>query len=104
MNPPATTVRVELPAHLRLLSGISGELALTLDAPPTLAALIDTIEARFPMLAGTIRDHHTRQRRPYLRFFACETDISHQPLEAPLPPQISSGQEPLIILGAIAGG
>lgn len=104
MTPTGCIIRVELPAHLRLLSGIRGELALPLHAPPTLAALIDAIEQRYPMLAGTIRDHHTRQRRPYIRFFACQEDISHQPLETLLPPQIISGQEPLIILGAIAGG
>jgi sulfur-carrier protein len=97
-------VRVELPYHLRQLAGISGEIALDVSGVVTMGRLIDAIEARHPMLQGTIRDHATGARRPLLRFFACEEDLSFEPLEAPLPDAVARGAEPVIILGAIAGG
>ena len=97
-------VRVELPYHLRQLAGVSGEFVLDLAGAVTMTSVIDAIEARYPMLQGTIRDHETRARRPLLRFFACEEDISFTHLDAPLPDPVASGAEPVIILGAIAGG
>ena len=98
-------VRVELPQHLRQLAQIAGrELAIELQGPATLGAVLDALEARFPALRGTIRDHHTQQRRPFLRFFACEEDISLLPLDAPLPEPVSNGSEPLLIIAGIAGG
>uniref|UniRef100_A0A7V4XQQ2 MoaD/ThiS family protein n=1 Tax=Acidobacterium capsulatum TaxID=33075 RepID=A0A7V4XQQ2_9BACT len=97
-------VRVELPYHLRNLAGVGEEVVLTLAAPVTLATVLDALESRYPMLRGTIRDHGTLQRRPFLRFFACAHDLSHQPPDTPLPPAVTEGKEPLIVLGAIAGG
>lgn len=97
-------VRVVLPAHLRTLAGISGEVALAVEEPATQRALLDALEARYPMLRGTIRDHLSLQRRPFLRFFACEQDLTHDPPEAPLPEAVRSGTEPFYIVGAIAGG
>jgi molybdopterin converting factor small subunit len=99
------TIRVELPAHLRTLARVSGH-EVALDAPdnPTIATVLDTLEAAYPMLRGTIRDQVTRERRAFLRFFACQQDISLDPPDAPLPAAIVSGAEPLIILGAVAGG
>jgi len=98
-------VRVELPPHLRQLAGIPGhELLLEIAAPVTLTAVLDALEARYPPLRGTIRDHYTQQRRPFLRFFACEADISHESPDAPLPEAVASGSEIFLILGAIAGG
>jgi sulfur-carrier protein len=98
-------IRVELPAHLRTLARITGsEIQVDVKAPVTPAAIMDAIEARFPMLEGTLRDHVTRERRPLVRFFACEQDVSHEPLDAPLPDAISHGAEPFLIIGAIAGG
>lgn len=98
------TIRIELPQHLRTLAGLQGH-ELSLSVPvPTLRGTIDAIEAAYPMLRGTIRDQFTGQRRPFLRFFACEEDLSQLPLVTPLPRKVCSGQEPLIILGAIAGG
>ncbi|ACO32475.1 MULTISPECIES: MoaD/ThiS family protein [Acidobacterium] len=105
MSDAAThTVRVELPYHLRNLAGVGEEVALTLAAPVTLATVLDALESRYPMLRGTIRDHGTLQRRPFLRFFACAQDLSHQPPDTPLPTAVIEGKEPLIVLGAIAGG
>jgi molybdopterin synthase sulfur carrier subunit len=98
------TVRIELPFHLRNLAGVGEEVALTLAAPITLGTVLDALESRYPMLRGTIRDHTTLQRRPFLRFFACQQDLSHQPHDAPLPGAVAEGKEPLIVLGAIAGG
>jgi molybdopterin converting factor small subunit len=99
------TIRVELPAHLRTLARISDhEVALDVPANPTIATVLDTLEAVYPMLRGTIRDQVTHERRPFLRFFACQQDISLDPHDAPLPAAIVSGAEPLIILGAVAGG
>ncbi len=97
-------VRVELPHHLRQLAGISGECALDVPGVVTMGRVIDAIEAGYPMLQGTIRDHATGRRRPLLRFFACEEDLSFDPLDAPLPDAVARGVEPLIVLGAIAGG
>jgi hypothetical protein len=97
-------VRVELPYHLRQLAGITGDVALELPGVVTMAAILDVLEARHPALQGTIRDHATGARRPLLRFFACDDDISFQPLDVPLPDAVAAGREPVIILGAIAGG
>lgn len=97
-------VRVELPAHLRKLAGVGVEVQLAVEAPVTQRSVVDALEARYPMLRGTIRDHVTQQRRPFLRFFACEQDWSHESPDAPLPDAVASGAETLIILGAIAGG
>ncbi len=97
-------IRVVLPHHLRVLANTGPEVELVCSAPVTLAAVLDALEARYPMLRGTIRDHVTQQRRPFLRVFACEEDLSHQPPDALLPDAVASGAEPLLIIGAIAGG
>ncbi len=97
-------IRVQLPYHLRNLAHVDAEVTLEVAAPVTLRATLDALEARYPMLQGTIRDHVTRQRRPFLRFFACEQDLSHDSPDAPLPDAVVSGKEPLLIIGAIAGG
>ncbi|HZY61115.1 MAG TPA: MoaD/ThiS family protein [Edaphobacter sp.] len=102
MNAPA--IRVELPQHLRTLAGVKGEVTLEVASPVTLRSVLDALESRYPMLEGPIRDHNTRQRRSFLRFFACEEDLSYQSPDAPLPDAIVSGAEPLLIIGAIAGG
>ena len=100
-----SAVRVDLPPHLRQLAGIPGhEVLLEIAAPVTLTALLDALEAFYPALRGTVRDHHTQQRRPFLRFFACEEDISLQSLDAPLPAAIADGRDPLLIIAGIAGG
>jgi sulfur-carrier protein len=97
-------IRVELPPHLRALAHVRGEVQLDVPAPVTQRSVLDALEAQFPMLRGTIRDHVTQQRRPFLRFFACAEDLSHESPDAPLPDAIVSGAEPLLIVGAIAGG
>jgi sulfur-carrier protein len=97
-------IRVVLPPHLRGLARISGEVKLEIEGQPTQRAVLDALEASYPMLRGTIRDHVTQQRRPFLRFFACEEDLSHESPDAPLPEEVVSGKEPLLIIGAIAGG
>jgi molybdopterin converting factor small subunit len=97
-------IRVVLPAHLRTLARISGELELSVDGKITQRSVVDALEERYPTLRGTIRDHATKKRRPYIRFFACEKDLSHDSLDAPLPESVASGTEPLLIVGAIAGG
>ena len=97
-------IRVVLPAHLRTLARVDGEVKLDVEGPATLASVLDALEARYPMLRGTIRDHVTRQRRAFLRFFACEQDLSHEPPDTPLPDPIVSGAEPFLIVGAMAGG
>ena len=97
-------IRVELPQHLRTLAQVGREVQLEVGAPVTLRAVIDALEASYPVLRGTIRDHGTQQRRAFLRFFACEDDLSHQSPDAPLPDAVVSGKEPLLIIGAIAGG
>jgi molybdopterin synthase sulfur carrier subunit len=97
-------IRVELPAHLRTLAGLRGEVSLDVAEPVTLRAVLDALEAKYPMLCGTIRDHVTLKRRPFLRFFACMEDISHESPDALLPEAIAMGKEPLLVIGAVAGG
>lgn len=97
-------IRVLLPFHLRTLAHIEGEMVLKIEKPVTLRAVLDAIEIHYPMLRGTIRDHVTHKRRPLLRFFACEKDLSHHSPETLLPEAVTSGAEPLLIVGAIAGG
>jgi sulfur-carrier protein len=97
-------IRVELPPHLRSLAHVRGEVQLDVAAPITLRAVLDVLEAQYPMLRGTIRDHVTQQRRAFLRFFACAEDLSHESPDAELPEAVISGEEPLLIIGAIAGG
>ena len=97
-------IRVVLPYHLRTLARVDGEVLFDLPGPVTQRAILDAVEERYPMLCGTIRDHTSRERRPFLRFFACGQDLSDAPPDAPLPEGIASGMEPFIVLGAIAGG
>lgn len=97
-------IRVVIPAHLRTLARVDGEVQLEIVGPVTQRSVLDALEARYPMLAGTIRDHTTQQRRPWLRFFACQEDLSHESPDAPLPEAVATGAEPYLILGAIAGG
>jgi sulfur-carrier protein len=97
-------IRVILPHHLRTLAHVGSEVTLEVEGQPTQRAVLDALEARYPMLRGTIRDHVTRERRPFLRFFACEEDLSHESPDAPLPDAVASGKEPFIVIGAIAGG
>ena len=97
-------VRVVLPHPLRKLAGIAGELAVKVEGPASQSSVLDAVEASYPMLRGTIRDYATQERRPFLRFFACGRDLSHEPLDAPLPEAVAAGAEPLIIVGAISGG
>ncbi len=97
-------IRVMLPYHLRTLAGVGAEVELEVAAPVTVRRTLDALEARYPMLRGTIRQYETGQRRAFLRFFACEEDWSHEPLDTELPAAVAEGREPLIILGAIAGG
>ena len=97
-------IRVILPGHLQTLAHIGGEVELAVDGHPTQRSVLDALEASYPALRGTIRDQVTFERRPYVRFFACEKDLSHEPPDAPLPDAVASGSEPLLIIGAIAGG
>jgi molybdopterin synthase sulfur carrier subunit len=97
-------IRVILPQHLRTLAHVGAEVELGITGPVTQRTVLDALEARYPMLRGTIRDHGTQQRRAFLRFFACEEDLSHEPPDAPLPEAVASGKEPFIVIGAIAGG
>ena len=97
-------IRVVMPYHLRTLARIEGELVLDLEGPATLVSVLDALEVRYPVLRGTIRDHVSRQRRPFVRFFACQQDLSHESPDAPLPEAVTSGTEPFFIIGAIAGG
>lgn len=97
-------VRVILPQHLRTLARVSGEVTLDITGPVTVESVLDALEARYPMLRGTIRDHVTKRRRPFIRFFACDQDLSHESLDTPLPETVASGAEPLLIVGAMAGG
>ena len=99
-----TTIRVALPFHLRTLARVDGEVTLEIEGEITVRAALDALEARHPALRGTIRDHVTLERRPFLRFFACEEDLSQQSPDAPLPEAVANGAEPLVILAAIAGG
>ena len=97
-------IRVVLPHHLRTLAGVSREVELDVAAPVTQRAVVDALEAAYPMLHGTIRDPATRKRRPFVRFFACEEDLSHEPPDSPLPAAVTEGREPLHVVGAMAGG
>jgi len=97
-------IRVVLPAHLRTLARVNGEVQLESSALITLGSVLDELEARYPVLRGSIRDHVTLRRRPFVRFFACEEDLSHEPPETALPQAVVSGSEPLLIIGALAGG
>src|SRR6266403_6329988 len=99
-----SAIRVELPSHLRNLAKVGGEVQVEVAGPVTQRSVLDALEARYPKLLGTIRDHVTQQRRPFLRFFACSEDLSHESPDAPLPAAVASGAEPFLILGAIAGG
>lgn len=96
-------IRVAMPAHLRTLARVEGEVTVEA-AKPTQRAVLDALEQRYPVLRGTIRDHVTKQRRPFIRFFACQQDLSHESPDAPLPEAVASGEEPFLIIGAIAGG
>jgi hypothetical protein len=98
------SIRVELPAHLRSLGRVSGELKLDVRAPVTQRSILDALEASYPMLCGTIRDQVTARRRPLVRFFACEEDLSNAPPDAPVPDAVTTGAEPFLIIGALAGG
>jgi len=100
----AVTIRVELPQHLRTLAQVGREVQLEVEGVVTQRSVLDALEVRYPMLRGTIRDHGTQQRRAFLRFFACEEDLSHEPPDSPLPDAVASGKEPFLIVGAIAGG
>jgi molybdopterin synthase sulfur carrier subunit len=97
-------IKVVLPPHLRTLAQVRGDVELDVEGQVTLRSVLDALESHYPVLRGTIRDHVTQQRRPFLRFFACEEDLSHEPPDAPLPDAVISGVEPLFIVGAIAGG
>jgi hypothetical protein len=97
-------IRVVLPYHLRTLARVDGEVTLEVEGPVTQRSVVDALEARYPTLRGTIRDQATQQRRPFVRFFACEQDLSHESPDAPLPEAVASGAEPFVVVGAIAGG
>ena len=97
-------IRVELPYHLRNLAHVDGEVKLDVAGPATQRSVLDALEAHYPALRGTIRDHITGQRRPFVRFFACQRDLSHEPPDAPLPDAVVSGEEPFLVIGALAGG
>jgi len=97
-------IRVMLPPHLRTLARVSGKVELEVEGPITQRSILDALEAEYPMLRGTIRDHATQGRRPFLRFFACGEDWSHEPPDAPLPDAVATGAEPFMIVGALAGG
>jgi hypothetical protein len=97
-------IRVVLPAHLRTLAGVDGEVRLELPRPATQRAVLDALESRYPMLRGTIRDHGTTARRAFIRFFACQQDLSHESPDAPLPEPVASGAEPFLVVGAMSGG
>jgi molybdopterin synthase sulfur carrier subunit len=97
-------IRVVLPAHLRTLARVNREVTLDLEGPVTRGAVLDALEARYPALRGTIRDQVTHERRPFLRFFACEQDLTHEPPDAPLPDAVAKGVEPFLVVGAMAGG
>jgi len=97
-------IRVILPAHLRILAKVEGEVQLEVEGPATQRSILDALEARYPALCGTLRDHVTQQRRPFVRFFACQEDLSHESPDAPLPDAVAAGTEPFLVVGAIAGG
>jgi len=104
MTGAAMSVRVKLPAHLRKLAQVDGEVRLDVPAPVTQRSVLDALEARHPVLRGTIRDHATKRRRAFVRFFACEQDLSHEEPDAELPAEVAAGREPLLVVGAMAGG
>ena len=104
MSTPAPEVRVTLPFHLRKLAGISGEVKLQIEGPITQRSLLDALEEKYPSLRGTIRDHDSPKRRPMIRFYACQEDLSHESPDAPLPEKVATGCEPFLIVAAIAGG
>ena len=97
-------IRVVLPAHLRTLARVNGEVEVEIAGPVTQGTVLDAVEAKYPMLCGTIRDHVTHKRRAFVRFFACEQDLSNEPADAPLPEEVAQGKEPYLVIGAIAGG
>ncbi|MFB3904207.1 MAG: MoaD/ThiS family protein [Acidobacteriota bacterium] len=97
-------IRVILPPHLRTLAEVDGEVLLEVEGPPTVSSVLDALEARYPVLRGTIRDLVTHRRRPFIRFFACQEDLSHEPTDARLPAPVAAGAEPLFVIGAMAGG
>ena len=97
-------IRVALPLHLRTLAGVNGDVEVEVAGPVTRSSVLDALEARYPMLRGTIRDHVAGQRRPFLRFFACGEDVTHEPADAPLPQEVATGAETFYVIGAIAGG
>jgi sulfur-carrier protein len=97
-------IRVVLPAHLRSLARVNGEVEVEIEGRPTQRAVLDALESRYPALRGTMRDHVTGRRRPFVRYFACEQDLSHEPPDAPLPDAVATGAEPFLVVGAVAGG
>jgi sulfur-carrier protein len=97
-------IRVQIPFHLRTLAGITGEIQLEVEPPITQRSVLDALEERYPVLKGTIRDHNTLKRRPFIRFYACEQELSHESLDSPLPDAVAAGKEPYLVIGAIAGG
>jgi molybdopterin converting factor small subunit len=97
-------IRVQLPAHLRTLAKVDGEVSVEVDGAVTQRSVLDALESKYPMLRGAIRDHVTKERRPFMRFFACEEDLSHESPDDPLPDEVAKGTEPLLVIGAIAGG
>jgi molybdopterin synthase sulfur carrier subunit len=97
-------IRVVIPAHLRTLAKVDGEVKLEIQGEITIRSILDALEEQYPMLRGTIREHDTKQRRPFLRYFACEQDLSHESPDAPLPATVATGAEPFLVIGAIAGG
>ena len=97
-------IRVVLPQHLRTLAKVEGEVTLDVEGPVTQRSVLDALEAKFPALCGTMRDHTTQKRRSFIRFFACEEDLSHESPDAPLPDAVANGKEPFLVIGAIAGG
>jgi sulfur-carrier protein len=97
-------IRVALPTHLRTLAHVDREIQIEVDGPATQRSVLDALEARYPMLRGTMRDHVSLQRRPFVRFFACQQDLSHEPVDTPLPDAVVSGAEPFLVIGAMAGG
>lgn len=103
-EPGGQSVRVSLPYHLRNLAGVGAEVTLEVETPVTINRVLDALEARWPVLQGTIREYGSGKRRAFLRFFACEEDLSHEPMDAELPAEVARGREPLLVIGAIAGG
>ncbi|MFZ3256394.1 MAG: MoaD/ThiS family protein, partial [Candidatus Acidiferrales bacterium] len=103
-NMTVSSITVVLPPHLRILAHVDGDVEVEVAPPVTQRSVLDALEARYPMLRGTIREHGTLERRAYVRFFACEQDLSHEPPDAPLPDKVASGAEPFFVIGAIAGG